>query len=483
MKRRSEETQSVIIRAIELAGIAVIAVASGTTACGTSGSDGGQHGSAAGGSPTFWSDVQPLLADRCQMCHANPPLYGAPMALVRYEDLQAQAVSNHTLKVHQMVVKRIQPNSGQPPMPPVASNRLNASQIAMITAWSNAGAPEGTPPATPTGAGPAMKPETGGGTDSGGSSSASGTTANPPAGTGSSGGTPPGGGTTPGGGSTGKPDPEEPYTTINVTAPQAAIANGTMDLYGCFRTVVKLSAPMHAVEIDPVIDKAAVVHHVLLFRDNSKSYPASKMGFLCALDTVTNPSLELLHGWAPGGKPFVMPPEAGVRINDGDYLIAQIHYNNLTGPGVVDSSGMSFKATARLRPNDAAMLGVGTQSFSLPPGQSSVSRSGDCTLASPMHVFSYWPHMHLLGKNLAFGVMRGGSGSPAMLAQTEFSFEQQIAFPGNWDFAAGDVLTTTCTWDTTSRQSTTTFGEQTTEEMCYTFVAYYPPIGKVTCTN
>ena len=183
---------------------------------------------------------------------------------------------------------------------------------------------------------------------------------------------------------------------------------------------------------------------------------------------------------APGGGPMVLPPEAGVLLEDGDHLVIQIHYNNYGSEPQIDASGMILKATPNLRPNDAAVLGVGTENFSLPPGQSEVSRSGDCQLSQPMHIFNYSPHMHLLGK--AAKLERIRDGQLDLLAEVpDFAFEAQENFPTSIDLVPGDTLRATCTWDTTPRNNNTGFGEGTEDEMCYMFVAHYPPFGEYSC--
>ena len=177
---------------------------------------------------------------------------------------------------------------------------------------------------------------------------------------------------------------------------------------------------------------------------------------------------------------MVLPPAAGVRLENGDHIVVQIHYNNPGGQTQIDASGMVFRATRRLRPNDAAVLGVGTESFSLPPGDPAVERSGTCQLQRQMHVFNYSPHMHLLGRGARLELIRNGQTTVLADIPT-FAFESQIAYPSSFDLQPGDQLRGTCIWDTTSRTGNTRFGEGTTDEMCYLFIAHYPPFGQYSC--
>lgn len=401
-------------------------------------------------SPTWWQDVEPIVRRECQLCHASTPVFGAPMPLVDYADVRAAAHSDGAREVHALVAERIVPNSGLPPMPPVANGSLTDDEILLIRQWSAAGAPEGQRPAMGADAG--VAPDAGADVDAG----------EPDAG--------------------GPPNPEEPYTFLDVVAPDAVVRPGAEDRYGCFRTVVRTDRPLHAVEIAPELDEISVLHHILLFRDGGRNYPEAREGLLCAADTVFQDDWELLHGWAPGGGPMVLPPEAGVLLEDGDHLVIQIHYNNPSGEMKLDRSGMRLRVTETLRPNDAAVLAVGTERFNLPPGEPAVQRSGDCELPEDMVIFQHSPHMHLLGAGARLERIR--DGQTELLADVpEFAFEGQAVYPANWTMRAGDTLRATCTWDTTSRTRTTNFGEGTSDEMCYVFVAHYPPFGRYSCGN
>lgn len=405
-----------------------------------------------GNVPTWWQDVEPLIRNQCHLCHGASPLYGAPMPIATWEETHLPARSDPNKTVHEVIAERVQRDTGLPPMPPVANGHLTDAEIEIIRAWSAGGAPEGTRPVVD----PKPDGSTPGGIDAG----------NTP---------PPDAGVDPG------PDPEAPFEMIPVIAPGAAIRPGTTDLYGCFRTVIQTDQPLHAVEIAPILDQPEVLHHLLLFRDGGRNYPEQRTGFFCAADTVLQQDWELLHGWAPGGGTMELPAAAGVRLEQGDHIVIQIHYNNPSDATFIDNSGMMLKATRRLRPNDAAVLGVGTQSFSLPPGQTSVERSGTCQLSRPMHVFNYSPHMHLIGKAARMEKI-DSSGTVTMLADVpNFGFESQVAYPASWDLVPGDSLRATCVWDTSGRTQNTGFGEGTEDEMCYMFIAHYPPFGEYSC--
>lgn len=382
---------------------------------------------------TGFGVIQPILAAKCGLCHGESPAYGAPMSLARYEDLQAPAYSDPSRRVHELLIERIRGEGGRPQMPPPPTAAISEDELMRIGAWSRGGAPDGDvcdAPALPQ----------------------------PPIDT----------------------EPDDPaLEKISIVARGAAVRPNMIDEYGCFATTLRLAAAMHGVRVRPKISTPEAVHHILLFRDKSGTYPEQKYEG-CAADTLVNENLELIHGWAPGGEDLVLPEEAGVRLEDGDQLMVQIHYNNPSEETYLDDSGMDIYATRTLRPNDATVVGIGPELFVLPGGREQTSWTGECKLNQEMHIFGINPHMHLLGTGSKLELVRGRE-TTVLFERHDFSFDSQQAYPLLVDLIPGDVLRATCYWDTTPRRGLVWFGEKTSDEMCYLFAAHYPPLGVYSC--
>src|SRR5262249_15522712 len=86
-------------------------------------------------------DVSTVLATNCQSGHGAPPLFGAPMPLMTFEDLHAPAPSDPSQRVYQRVGARIHASST--PMPPPPKPHLNAASLATLDHWIAADAPPG----------------------------------------------------------------------------------------------------------------------------------------------------------------------------------------------------------------------------------------------------------------------------------------------------------------------------------------------------
>ena len=103
----------------------------GTIVTGSGGNAGngiGGAGQGAGGGGVVASgipcDVQALLQTRCVMCHASPPVNGAPMPLVSFANLIAASFVDPTKTFAQRALARIQQTAGQmPPAPNAARDR------------------------------------------------------------------------------------------------------------------------------------------------------------------------------------------------------------------------------------------------------------------------------------------------------------------------------------------------------------------------
>src|SRR6266567_7930688 len=95
---------------------------------------------AADPAPTFYKDILPIIQKNCQSCH-RPGEIG-PMPLLTYEGTRPWA-------------KAIKAAVASGKMPPwfadprygnfMDDRRLSANEIAILTAWADAGAPEGDP--------------------------------------------------------------------------------------------------------------------------------------------------------------------------------------------------------------------------------------------------------------------------------------------------------------------------------------------------
>jgi hypothetical protein len=161
------------------------------------------------------------------------------------------------------------------------------------------------------------------------------------------------------------------------------------------------------------------------------------------------------------------------------HYVLQIHYSNLMGlDGQQDSSGYRLCTTDELRPNDADIVAFGTSSINIP-----AHGSLDVTCEYPipngvpdLHIISGMPHMHKLGTYIGSRLMPGGGGAEVDLGTADpWNFESQDWTTVTATARAGDRVRTRCAWENPGNTNVT-FGEETSDEMCFAFAMYYPKI-------
>jgi hypothetical protein len=248
-----------------------------------------------------------------------------------------------------------------------------------------------------------------------------------------------------------------------------------LDTYVCYGVDVPATAAKHIVAFAPKIDNKKIVHHMLLFRAptsvSSTPTPCGAGGSL---------QWSLMFGWAPGGKNMYTPPEAGYPLdpNGTSHFVVQVHYNNAQGvAGEKDATGMDM-CTSAPRKYEADVIAFGTQALSIPPNatyQRTCSVTVPPTMAGRTYVAAM-PHMHKLGTAIDTHLTPfGGGPSQDMGTIANWDFQNQSFLPINVTAQAGDKITTHCAWKNTTANSVK-FGENTEDEMCYSFTMYYPKI-------
>lgn len=373
-------------------------------------------------------DVDAVLAKNCRSCHSATPSFGARMPLTTYADLVAPAKSDPQKKVIDLVTKRVRDDAA--PMPQAPNPRLSAADMAILDGWANAGAPQSS--ATCGGPGP---------TDGG------------------------------------PVQPLDCKPDLKIGPDSAwAMPQAAKNEYVCYGVDVTSPDDKHVVALTPRIENSKIVHHVLIFKSDA-TYPSKPQ----ACPSGGSLQWRLMYGWAPGAKNMVLPKEAGFALKKGQttHFVVQVHYNNATGlPAETDSSGFDL-CTAAPRQYEADVLAFGTQQIDV-PAKSTVDRT--CTfkvptqLADAKKIFAAMPHMHEIGSAIETKLYKGGTGAPIDLGSVpRWDFNTQFWQPLDATLVANDVVKTRCAWNNTT-SANVKFGENTENEMCYSFTLYYPRI-------
>ncbi|KAK3604320.1 hypothetical protein CHS0354_025447 [Potamilus streckersoni] len=278
-------------------------------------------------------------------------------------------------------------------------------------------------------------------------------------------------------------DPE----TLNFTAhlPKTEVpANETT--YICMKFELPMDGDFHLVAIEPVIDNEYVVHHILVFgcsEGEISSVPVNQT-YVCGMNAGGQCS-EVIATWTVGAIGRCYPTLTGFRIGSKGYRHAalQIHWTNPERvTGLKDSSGLRLYYTPKLRPYDAGVLITGQLDLLIPPGEMKVTMTGMCPSAcsreimnDSIYITSAGNHMHYIGIYGSVEQIRDGKRT-RYLTNGTFNYNSPTIheYETAIEMRPGDELKTTCVYRSISRSKTAIFAEDTYQEMCLSFLIYYP---------
>ncbi|MCC7155773.1 MAG: thiol-disulfide isomerase [Bryobacterales bacterium] len=312
---------------------------------------------------------------------------------------------------------------------------LPASDIAQISAWADAGAPEGNPADAPK---PLSFVE---------------------------------------GWQIGRPD-----LILEMPSEFSIPSQGTVEYqYVVIPTGLKEDRWVQAAEARP--GNRAVVHHIIAFirepgskwlKDAVPGVPfvPAKGGHERGVMADDN-----LTGFAPGMPAEILPPGQARLLKAGSDIVLQMHYT-ASGKAQSDRSriGVVFaKAPPRKRVLTAA---VSNQKFVIPPGDSNYRVDAELTLYSPSTLIGMLPHMHLRGKAFSYRVTYPDGRREDLLNVPKYDFNWQLWYlPAEVKvLPAGTKVACTAFFDNSANnpanpdpQAEVRYGEQSWEEMMFGF--------------
>jgi len=248
--------------------------------------------------------------------------------------------------------------------------------------------------------------------------------------------------------------------------------------YGCFWVDIDMPDKHHIIGWEGAVNGNRAIHHQQVSIGERPFY-LSQQGGLCGLPTVDYTwTGERPTEWTPAqaGYPIGGPANGGKA-----HFLWQVHFEDVTNY----TGGFKAYITTNLRKYDAGNFEQGDVSGILVPAMSAATHVADCTpdmttqkLVQPIYVYAAMQHAHLTITHLKSELKRNG--------QTIFVFgDQDVAgFLGFFDqsfkpytpcveILPGDELITTCDYNNTFPFDVVG-GEATNQEMCTTFMQYYP---------
>jgi peroxiredoxin len=396
------------------------------------------------GAVTYFRDVLPILQKRCQECH-RPGQVG-PFSLMTYrqavnwcDDIK-QYSSSHQMppwKIAEGVAFRNE-------------RTMTDKEISTLAAWVDGGTPEGNPSDAP----PPREFVTGW--------------------------------------RLGQPD------LVLSTKADFVVGPGGPDVFRCFVLPTDLPEDKFVIAYEVKPGNPRVVHHTLNFIDMDgegraleKSAQAREKRTKKPGDYDTGPGYSFamgvgfaprggLGGWAPGQVPQNMPKGYGFQLPKKADLVVQVHYHR---DGRVERDrlqiGLYFaKKSAGMKAYKTGM--IAGRFLAIPPNDAHYKVLGSTTVKYDCVLHSIMPHMHLLGKKIKV-TMKPPEGKKQTLLEIDswdYNWQETYFLKQPQHLDVGTVLALEAVYDNSEDNPNNpnnpprlvTFGEQTTNEMCFVFL-------------
>jgi mono/diheme cytochrome c family protein len=329
---------------------------------------------------TYSDRVAKVLNDHCVSCH-RPGEVG-PFSLVGYDNAKRKAeMIAHVTETGLMPPWKAKQGDVELDQP----NLLSAEEKAVLKQWAEAGAPKGT----------AKEPPMPKFDDSW---------------------------------TLGKPD-----MTLELPKPFKLDAEGP-DEYWNFVLKPDIKEPMWVQAVDVRPTNRRVVHHVILFTDETDqaeklaAAPGSRDGaYLSSGGGVGFLPSGALGGWAPGVRAARSAPGTGFLIKPGTRIILQVHYNK-SGKEEVDQTkvGLYFAKEKVTKPLRIAWLLNPTIKIDANNPAAKFSKTFKVPQDTELHTLM--PHMHLLGKEMKATAQLPNGQKLNLIEVPQWDFNWQLVY-------------------------------------------------------
>ena len=397
-------------------------------------------------SPTFYEDVLPVLQAHCQSCHREGEI--APMSFETYRQVRPYASAiREVTKTRKMPPWFADPCCGHFSNDP----SLTENQIATLSAWAEAHAPEGNPRDAP----PPVHWTQGWNID--------------------------------------KPD-----VAFQMPVPKKIPASGDVPYqYIIIPTRFKNDRWIRMSEIRPSNRK--VVHHAVAYiRDPTSSWlRGAPVGVPFSADDLPTGKLrrdamwtdsDILLVYAPGSSPDHWPNGFAKLVPAGSDIVLQMHYTT-HGHATEDRTSIGLVFSKEPPKKRVLTLQLTNDHFLIPPGDPDHRVEVHGSLPNDALLLSFFPHMHLRGKSFEYNILEPGDRIRTLLRISHYDFYWQLSYrlAVPLQLKAGTILQAVATFDNSKNNphnpdpdSAVAWGDQTWAEMMVGFfdVAVNPSIDK-----
>ena len=274
-----------------------------------------------------------------------------------------------------------------------------------------------------------------------------------------------------------EPDFEMTHT-VTFEPYEASFATAADD-YRCFIVDPGVVSEGFLTGFEVLPSNREIAHHMILYaptstsalnqaiaKDNADDGP----GYSCYGDPgVAN---RMIAPWAPGTDQWYYPSGTGIRMEEGQILILQMHYSNAS-EDTLDST------TVNLNIQDTVEKELFTEFFvhsdlAIPANESSHDESTTQKIKSfsgydgPLMLHAIGPHMHTLGVSSSAKLIREDGSESCVIDVPYYDFNWQRVYTYSEPILLqpDDRLKIKCEFDSSNKDSPTYWGDGTGDEMC-----------------
>jgi hypothetical protein len=234
-------------------------------------------------------------------------------------------------------------------------------------------------------------------------------------------------------------------------------------------------------------------HHLIVYKDDMDTTeqltPTPCQPFTGALNTtgkISPIAITQKHddeNTLPDGVAYTFAPHQMVKL--------EMHYiNSGDQPADATANVDIYAADPATIHDEAALLFTGSPDISIPAHQTFTLHQfftvPNYLDLSQSKIFAITGHEHHLGTGVTLQVAPSKTGPMTMIYNPmpfQWAEPATANFPTPFSIPVGGGLDITCSWDNTQGASSVSFGEATTDEMCFAWMYYYPSQGSKVCIH
>lgn len=163
-------------------------------------------------------------------------------------------------------------------------------------------------------------------------------------------------------------------------------------------------------------DNRKVLHHVIVYLEYPKGYPASERW-----------EDKWLVGWAPGAKARMYPEGTGKFVPKGARLRFQLHYTPY-GKEASDLTELGLYVCAQRPPVELQMRGVASPNFVIPPQVPDSHTLALLDLSRDTLIYELSPHMHKRGSWFRYEALYPDGKYEVLLSVPRYNFNWQHSY-------------------------------------------------------